>query len=220
MSLLKEPPTPDKSRVPNDPLGFRARREALGWSQHELARRADVDYQRVQFLESTTPTGRVPHSQYRPQIERALEEGEAAAGNSGDRMAPPQLPGRLYVYALRYDRKTGEQEKSATVVGTLRRPESVDTIEEAFAVEIARSDMAPKYCPGDVLVFNPFGVPRPGVGVMVLSASEPFRAILGEFVQETVKGWDVRQYVPSPHIVSVDREIFPNIATVVAVYPG
>lgn len=209
-----------KVRRPDDPHGFRARRERLGLSQHELARRAGIDFQRVQFLERSTPSGRPSFSKYMPLVENVLAEVEGLVPTPTNKSAPP-IAGRVPIYALRLNAQSRRLEMTGGVsqLGTVARPDVVEFVHDAFAVEVRLNDMAPRWRPGDILVLNPLRAPRVTAGVMLLSDATD-EVDLGEFVSEAGDVWTLQKYGETPAQITVERARFPLIATVVALFPG
>jgi hypothetical protein len=202
----------------NDPHGIKRRRSALRWTERELARRAGVPYQRVQALERPSPAGKPSYSRYLADVMRALDEGEgnpAAPLMANPRFAALPVKTEMSVYAMRPN-QTGGMDITGRVAGTTRVPRSMAHVEDAYAVQIWGSGMAPKYHPKDIVFVNPIAPPRPFGGVLVRSEDRS-DVHIGEFVSETADEWIIAQFGIARSEKRCSRADYPIIHAIVAV---
>lgn len=201
----------------DDPHGIRRMREARGWNERELARRAGVPYQRVQYLEKLTPHGEPPTSKYLPRILAALQDGLPAPSTKPTR--PLNLGDALPVYALRINASSGGIEMPGLVIDTVSRTDNVSLISDAYALQMRLADMEPMYRPSDVLIVNPIGIAQKETGV-VLSQNDHHDVQIGEFVADRPDVWVIRKYGAEPRDVELKKADYPLCHTVAAVLPG
>ena len=176
---------------------IKAKREQLGWSQEDLARRAGTSQQNVDRIES----GAVKHSRYLPQIARALDlvpllPTEPAA--SGVRPTPQFLGETdLPVYAAA-EGGPGDMVVSTDPIEFVTRPWFLKNVKEGYAVVVTGESMVPVYEPGDLVIVNPRLPAIRGKNAIFVSGEErgEFKATVKRLERSTPSEWHVRQWNP------------------------
>jgi phage repressor protein C with HTH and peptisase S24 domain len=220
----------------DDPYGIKARREARGWSQQELADRANefltaeekrrgmrVKKQDVGRLEKTSDIKKKPvNSMYKGVVISALnapdDEPRLALAERGGPRLVPASKNDVPLFDVWIDPKTGESGLSPSAIGTIPRPPLLAHATQAYCVQVRGVDMSPVYRPGDTLAIDPNRVPRTESGVVLVS--EDHKIVIGEFVSETAEKWELKKYGAQPETISVSRERFPACHCIAIIYPG
>jgi hypothetical protein len=203
----------------DDPHGIGAAIKARGLSQRAAARLAgeNVDFQAVQRLFYSTPSGKPTYSQYLPRILAALDIVGANEVVNADK--PLNFKNDVPVYGLLPDDGHAGIAMSENVVAFEQRPHSLANSPHAFGVRMRGYFMAPLYRPADTLLVDSDLPPRVETGV-ILSNRERNRVFIGEFVSETNSEWIVKWFGNEPTSISVKKSQYPECHCVVAIYPA
>ncbi|MEY9717903.1 transcriptional regulator with XRE-family HTH domain [Sinorhizobium fredii] len=187
---------------------IREAREVLGWSQAQLAEKANTTQQTVDRLER----GVVEHSRAYPKIasvlgipnegfdpdrfnrqatllqlesnesyKRFMEEGRAISLMSTE--------GRVPVLSVR--------NRSVKIVDAIARGFPVEHAEEAFAVRIFGQEMEPVLRPGDTVIANPIIPPLPGCELCLIRDED---VIVRTLLKESPDRWVLKAWNPAEEI--------------------
>jgi transcriptional regulator with XRE-family HTH domain len=211
----------------DSPHGIKARRMALGWSQHVLAAAAGIDQQRIVGLERLTKTGKVPNSKYLDRVLAALDAAEANPPARPEPMRRPRIPSspnregttRVKVYALSPDEMTGKLALSHTPVGFAPVPDNTADPSGMFGIEQRRDDMFPMFRPRDHLVVSPLSAPQPGSGVVLMNEDET-DVLTREFCRETATTWEMMRYGYDVGIETFSKAEYPRCLVIVLTVHG
>lgn len=95
-------------------------------------------------------------------------------------------------------------------------PRLLEHVQDAYAVEVWGSGMAPKYHPRDIVVVNPDAPPRPLDGVLVMTEDREDIHI-GQYVGETADEWIIEQFGSTPGEKRLSRADYPIAHSIVMV---
>lgn len=173
-----------------------ARRNELGISQAELARRVGVSQPAIVDIEK----GRVQSTRYVIELARALdlqpsEVDPRFSNGAGAQLTNAEPLSELPVYKL----DAGEElpQITALPINLIPRPAALHHIRGAYAVMLTEEDMAPEFEPGDVLLVNPHLPTLAGYSYVfrssITSAAIVRRLIATDPINWTVKAWRLSQ---------------------------
>jgi hypothetical protein len=130
---------------------------------------------------------------------------------------PHAVNGDVLIYQLRKN-EDGDDEMTANIIGFARRPPAIDTVAEAYALQIRDRRMAPKYRPGDIVVVNPAGIPHPLSGVVALSENR-LAVCIGEYVSESDTEYEL-SFCGDGATCRLPKSRYPLLHSICAVYPN
>lgn len=199
---------------------IRERREARGWSQEELARRAGTSQQNIGRLES----GKVQHSRYLDKILSVLGSDIAKAvaqtAEAGDVIPQELLVGDkgMPLYAAA-EGGNGAVIINFDPVDYLKWPAPLINIREGFGVLVVEESMVPAFEPGDIALVNPRLPPRKGKNCVLLGleTSSRVRALIKRYESQNDTLWRVKQWNPE-EAFTLPKAEWPRCYSVVGKY--
>lgn len=197
---------------------IRAKREALGMSQAELARRAsapghpEIKQQTIDRLER----GLTEWSRAIPQVFRVLGLDEKLAEGAMPPATPnPIGPTEMPIMGV-VDLDGDEFEMTGVAVRTVARPAALTGVPGVYAIHMRGASMAPMYRSADLLIIDPHQPPRPEDGALFL-CRERDKFHIGEFVRETPTEWIVERWGDRPVEFKLKKNAFPICKSVYSV---
>lgn len=180
---------------------IRQAREALGWSQADLAERAGTTQQTVDRIES----GQTQHSRATPAILRAL-------GLESDQTATPDIklePARL----ISGEQLVGERDlpvfssaeggDGALILSTdpidwVKRPAPLANVKGGYGIYIVGESMIPRFNPSEIALVHPHLPYRPGVDVVLYRGDvQDHHAVVKHLRGATATRWKLTQWNPA-----------------------
>lgn len=199
---------------------IRERREARGWSQEDLARRAGTSQQNIARIES----GAVKHSRY---MQAALNALGSDLGSAISQTAAPEdiIPKDLLVGGKGMPLYGSTEGGDGSIiinfdpVDYLKWPAPLLHVPEGFGVLVSESSMFPAYEPGDVALVNPRLIPRKGKDCVLLGndMNNNARSLIKRFQGQTDNLWRVSQWNPAEDF-ELAKADWPRCFTVVGKY--
>lgn len=200
---------------------IRARREARGWSQAELGRRAGTNQQNVDRIEK----GQVQNSRYLQAIVSVLnfDVGKAVQFNaeSGELIEKDILVGSkgMPLYSAT------EGGAGATIVNFepidyLKWPAPLLHVPDGFGVLVVEESMFPVFEPGDIALVNPRITPRKGKNCVLLgpdTGRPQVKSLIKRFVSQGDSTWRVEQWNPQ-ETFELAKADWPRCFSVVGKY--
>jgi phage repressor protein C with HTH and peptisase S24 domain len=195
---------------------IKRRREALGWSQSELAERARVKQQTISWMESKKEFV----SKSLAGVLQALAEGVSAHDVEASKppltILPPiahtmlrnqEKPGLFPVFGA-VEAGGGMVIVSSDPVEYRLMPPHLGSVVDAYGVFIQGDSMTPRYEPGEVVEVAPHRPMRHNVDVVLQSRGEDGerRALVKRLLRWTDTEWHVRQYHPPKDYVLLRSE--------------
>lgn len=199
---------------------IRERREARGWSQVELAQRANTSQQNVARIES----GAVKHSRY---IQALLEVLGTDLGAAVSQTAEPAdiIPHELLVGNKGMPLYASTEGGDGSIIinfdpiDYLKWPAPLLHVPEGFGVLVSEESMFPAYEPGDIALVNPRLIPRKGKDCVLLGEDmgSNVRSLIKRFQGHTDGLWRVSQWNP-PENFELSKTDWPRCYSVVGKY--
>ena len=199
---------------------IRERREARGWSQAELAHRAETSQQNVARIES----GAVQHSRYIQVLLQALgtDLGTAVSQTAGpDDLIPTELLVGNKGMPLYSSTEGGNGSIIINFdpIDYLKWPAPLLHVPEGFGVLVSEESMFPAYEPGDIALVNPRLAPRKGKDCVLLGEDKGsnVRSLIKRFQGNTDGLWRVSQWNPREDF-ELSKTDWPRCYSVVGKY--
>lgn len=182
---------------------IRQAREARGWSQAELAKRAHTSQQTVDRIER----GVVGHSRALPEVRRLLGleiygpvdfsvppiEGQDEKTNEGYRAAIQEARAAGKIMDKRMIPVFAEGKARTRLIDAIPRAFPYEFVEGANAVLITENSMEPVLRPGDIAVLNPNVPALPGSEV---GFADKGLLYVRTLVREDAESWIVKSWNP------------------------
>lgn len=194
---------------------IRQRREALGWSQADLAQRAGTNQQTIDRLER----GETKHSRALSSILDALRLPFVDAVSIPDQSKLNRVAGSAALTPPQYRPKSGpsilrpplgknlpiygSQPSSEGFRRTLDpvdwwvRPYPIESVNDAYALIVPDETMAPAYRAGDIVLMNPHTPARIGDEATFSTGDDPCTFKLGLLREHTYNGWKIETFNPA-----------------------
>lgn len=182
---------------------IRARREALGWSQTDLARRTGIKQSSIYAIER----GETKKSKFLPEIARELGLRPDEVGLPAEQQIAPGVlsgaaliePERDFPIYASVEGGPGEIIRSADAVDWYPRPAPVAHVKNAYGLLVIGESMAPEFEPGDVALINPALPPLAGKPcIFYAEHNGEARATIKRYLRSTADKWFVYQHNPPP----------------------
>ena len=205
---------------------IKAAREALGFSQDELARRVGIKQQSVAELES----GKTRTTKHLLKFARALGQSPEwlDSGNGSMAQTPPEtlpqpnagarlpapsvaaMPIDVPVMGTAVGGSHGDFSLNGQVVDYHRRPPGILSNRSVFCLHVRGESMYPKYEEGDLVYVDPHRPTRSGDDVLVemkpLRAGEPGPAYVKRLVSKTPTKIVLKQFNPPNDKIELQLE--------------
>jgi phage repressor protein C with HTH and peptisase S24 domain len=197
---------------------IKRRREALGWSQSELADRSKVKQQTISWMESK----REFVSKSLAAVVQALADAEGAsrgdvmAGKSNLTVPTPAIHISTQVHKTMglfpvfgaVEAGGGMSIVTSDPVEYRPMPPHLGSVLDAYGVFIQGESMVPRYEPGEVVEVAPHRPMRHNIDVVLQSTGEDGerRALVKRLLRWTDTEWHVRQYNPQKDYVLLRSE--------------
>lgn len=188
------------NRQPEDDLAafIREARERQGWSQTELAIRAETDQQTIDRLERRITKS----SRALPRILEALGAGPAVSG--GLSLPAPLVPitpvrsaGRFPIYGAAQG-GDGNLVMSFDPVDYVAVPGPLANVKNAYGMYVVGDSMSPAFEPGDVALVHPHQPARGNDDVVLYRAMHgQTHLIIKRLLRSTAENWTLRQFNPA-----------------------
>ena len=209
------------------------RRKALGLSGRELARAADISAAQISRVESgdriltrTVAHAIAPHlgldalallaEQERQERERSTQALNKIAS---PQYMPPSQQNLVPVYGQASCGPDGQFEMNGQIVDHQRRPWSLETVPEAYALYVEGTSMHPRFKEGEIVYVHPGRKPRIEDDVVVqlhpLQDGEPPRAFIKEYRGGDLAAITLRQYGDDPKDFTIQRDEILSIHKIV-----
>lgn len=180
---------------------IRQAREALGWSQAELAEKAGTNQQTIDRIES----GKTQHSRATPAVLRALGLETDQSNTPDIKLEPARLvPGEqlvgerdLPVYS------SAEGGGGALILSTdpiewVKRPAPLVNVRGGYGIYIVGESMVPRFNPGEIALVHPHLPFRAGVDVVLYHGDvHDHHAIVKHLRGASGSVWRLRQWNPA-----------------------
>lgn len=190
-------------------------REAKGWDQSELARRAGIKQQTLSLIE----TGPTKSSQFIGAIADALEVPVSQIDSSFSKSVV-RLPARhktitdvaqagtdkVFPYFAAAEGGDGAIILSWDAIEYSYPPPGLETVRGAYGMFIVGESMEPRYERGERVWVNPNLPPRPGNDVLIFQSRDgETTALVKRLIRATPSEWLVSQFNP-PKRLSLPRK--------------
>jgi phage repressor protein C with HTH and peptisase S24 domain len=179
---------------------IREAREKRGWSQKDLADRANVSQVTIVKIES----GATAHSKYLPKIAQILELDLADLDLTLKGVALPG-EGRPFVESIRPDFGVyasaeggpGEIIRSSEPVDFIPRPSHLVHVKDAYGLLVTGNSMAPEYKNGETAIVEPrLPIVPDEVYIFYAEMDGEARATIKHLRRATAERWLVTQHNP------------------------
>lgn len=189
---------------------IRRKREALGWSQVDLAQRVGISQPAIQKIED----GRTTNSKFLPRIAALLDipyiELDPATGRDPNTVLAAeslQEPGRDFPIHAAAEGGAGTIIVTSDPVDWAPRPSPVSKVPRAYGLLITGNSMFPEFREGQTALVNP-NLPVVGGEVYIFYAEREgeAKASIKELRRATTTDWHVAQHNPKRDFTLSRRE--------------
>lgn len=177
-------------------------REAKGWDQIELARRAVIKQQTLSLIEN----GKTKSSQFIGAIAEALEVnvsqidssfGKSVLSLTQRQDAVSQGAGKVFPFFAAAEGGDGAIILSWDAIEYSYPPPGLETVRGAYGMYIVGDSMEPRYERGEKVWVNPNLPPRPGDDVLLFQTRDgETKALVKRLIRATSTEWLVSQFNP------------------------
>lgn len=189
-----------------------ARRNELGLSQTELAKRVGTTQATIDKIEND----RSERSRFLPAVFAAL--GLPMDQIAAEVLRPPLVTaipakgsrskgGDLPVYASAQGGE-GEMIISFEPIDYVSRPGVLMNVRDGYAMYVVGDSMSPRYEPGDMALVNPHRAPKSGDDLVLFKQAPvgPTEALVKRLVRATADRWNLTQFNPGKELALSRRE--------------